>query len=351
MRFTARRTLALFLIFVMLLAACQPASPTPTVTVRPPATATSEATEEAAATEEATEVATDEATEEATDEATEEATEEPVVVMAATTDATEEATADVVLAGEEATEAVVALEETEEVATEEATATEAPTATDEPTATAEPTEAPTATDEPTATAEPTEAPTATDEPTATVEPTEAPTATDEPTEEATVEATEEGTPEATAELGTIAEIAAEGEDFSILLALVEAADLTDALNGDGPLTVFAPTDEAFEALFDELKITQDDLEENEDLANILLYHVVAGVIPSDTLVTLIERQDDSTLTVETLLEDETLEFTVEDGKVTINRNAEVSIADVRATNGVIHVIDAVLIPEGVTLGE
>ncbi|MCK6578621.1 MAG: fasciclin domain-containing protein, partial [Anaerolineae bacterium] len=218
-----------------------------------------------------------------------------------------------------------------------------------------PTEEPTATSEPTATDVPTEEPTATSEPTATDVPTEEPTVVVEATAEATeavAEATEvvatevaiEATEEAAQPL-TVAEIAAQGDEFTILLQAVEAAGLTEALSGSGPLTVFAPTDAAFEALLETLEITSEELLEREDLTAILLYHVVGGAVPADTLLTLLARQDDGALDVQSLLEDQALVFTTaEDGSIVINGSAKVVVADVRASNGVVHVIDTVLLP-------
>ena len=114
------------------------------------------------------------------------------------------------------------------------------------------------------------------------------------------------------------------------MAAVVAADLVDTLSGDGPFTVFAPTNEAFAALGS----TVDDLlkPENKDaLTNILLYHVVPGTVLSTDLT----EGDVATA------QGETVEVTLD--PIAIN-GAGVAIPDVLATNGVVHVIDAVLIP-------
>ncbi|HBJ92959.1 MAG TPA: fasciclin, partial [Hyphomonadaceae bacterium] len=113
----------------------------------------------------------------------------------------------------------------------------------------------------------------------------------------------------------------------------EAAGLVDALRGDGPLTVFAPTDEAFAALGEDTIATLLEPENKDQLAAILSYHVIAGRVEAADLVG-------------TTTEAETLNGTVSiDGTdgVMVN-SATVIQADVEASNGIIHVIDTVLIP-------
>jgi uncharacterized surface protein with fasciclin (FAS1) repeats len=154
-----------------------------------------------------------------------------------------------------------------------------------------------------------------------------------PTAEATQEAME--TEAAMEEPGTIVEVAAANEDFSTLVAAVEAAGLVETLSGEGPFTVFAPTNEAFAAL-PEGVLDALLLPENKDtLTKILTYHVVAGEVPSDQItdgdVATVEGQGVTVSTAE---------------GVTVN-GATVIAADVDASNGVIHVIDAVLIPPDV----
>lgn len=134
--------------------------------------------------------------------------------------------------------------------------------------------------------------------------------------------------------GDIVDVAAGAGSFNTLVAAVKAADLVDALKGDGPLTVFAPTDEAFAALPDG---TLDSLllpENKETLKGILLYHVVAGKVMSADL--------SGTVNAETL-QGESIEIVASSSGVTVN-GANVTAADVAASNGVIHVIDAVLLP-------
>src|SRR5690606_13077635 len=87
--------------------------------------------------------------------------------------------------------------------------------------------------------------------------------------------------------GTIVDIASGNEDFSTLVAAVVAADLVDTLNSDGPFTVFAPTNEAFSTALDALGISAEELlADTELLTTILTYHVVAGAVPAETVVTL-----------------------------------------------------------------
>jgi transforming growth factor-beta-induced protein len=127
--------------------------------------------------------------------------------------------------------------------------------------------------------------------------------------------------------------------FSTLVAAVQAAGLVDTLKGAGPFTVFAPTDDAFAKL---PAGTVEDLlkpENIETLKNILLYHVVAGKVMAADVVTLDGKMAD------TALADNPINISVKDGKVYLNDNAEVVITDIETANGVIHVIDTVLLPE------
>jgi transforming growth factor-beta-induced protein len=131
----------------------------------------------------------------------------------------------------------------------------------------------------------------------------------------------------------IVETAKAAGNFTTLLAAAEAADLVDALKGAGPLTVFAPTDEAFAKL--PAGTVEALLADKDALTAILTYHVVPGAITSDQVVKLssAETLNGASLTI-------TL---TSDGKVKVD-NALVTVTDIKATNGVIHVIDAVLIP-------
>jgi uncharacterized surface protein with fasciclin (FAS1) repeats len=122
--------------------------------------------------------------------------------------------------------------------------------------------------------------------------------------------------------------------FNTLAAALKAADLVDTLKGDGPFTVFAPTDEAFSKL---PAGTVENLlkpENKEQLKSILTYHVVAGKVKS---------KDVADMSTAKTVNGADLNIKTEGDKVMIN-NATVAKADVKASNGVIHVIDTVLIP-------
>ena len=132
----------------------------------------------------------------------------------------------------------------------------------------------------------------------------------------------------------IVEVAAAAGTFNTLLAAATAADLVDALKSDGPLTVFAPTDEAFARLPAGTVETLLKPENKEKLQAVLLYHVVEGKVTADEVVKL--------TSVKTL-EGDSADISVKMGKVYVD-NAQVIAADVEASNGVIHVIDAVILP-------
>jgi uncharacterized surface protein with fasciclin (FAS1) repeats len=135
---------------------------------------------------------------------------------------------------------------------------------------------------------------------------------------------------------SIVDIAVADGRFTTLVAAVTAAGLADTLAGEGSFTVFAPTDDAFAAL-PEGTVEALLADPEGALKDILLYHVVDGVVMAETVVTL-----DSATT----LNGEDVTISVVDGKVFLNDSVEVIITDIVASNGVIHVIDAVLIPEG-----
>lgn len=129
----------------------------------------------------------------------------------------------------------------------------------------------------------------------------------------------------------IVETATAAGSFTTLLAAVEAAGLVDTLNGEGPFTVFAPTDEAFAALPE--GTVEGLLADIPTLTAILTYHVVPGAVMSTDLsdgmmATTVQGSD---VTIGTM------------GGVTVN-GANVVAADIEASNGVIHVIDAVILP-------
>ena len=132
----------------------------------------------------------------------------------------------------------------------------------------------------------------------------------------------------------IVDTAVEAGTFGTLVAAVQAADLVDTLKGDGPFTVFAPTDDAFAAL-PEGTVEELLKPENKDkLTEILTYHVVAGKVMSGDLSDGMEAA--------TVQGDMVMIKT--EGGVTVD-GANVVAADVKASNGVIHVIDAVILPE------
>ncbi len=138
-----------------------------------------------------------------------------------------------------------------------------------------------------------------------------------------------------AQADDIVDTAIAAGSFETLVAAVQAAGLVDTLKGEGPLTVFAPTDEAFAAL-PEGTVESLLQEENRDqLVSILTYHVIPGAVMSSDIA-------DQTLSVETVQGAE-LAIDATDG-VRVGEAMVVS-ADIEASNGVIHVIDTVLIPE------
>ena len=144
---------------------------------------------------------------------------------------------------------------------------------------------------------------------------------------------------AAAETGTIVEIASGNDDFSTLVAAVTAADLVETLSGDGPFTVFAPTNAAFEALPDGTVDTLLEPENKDQLAGILTYHVVAGKVMAADLSDgqEVETVQGGILTVG--IDGDTVTLTDENGG-TVN----VVDTDIEASNGVIHVIDGVVLP-------
>ncbi|MEZ4592725.1 MAG: fasciclin domain-containing protein [Chloroflexota bacterium] len=170
----------------------------------------------------------------------------------------------------------------------------------------------------------------------TAEPTVAPT--EEPMEE---EMVEEPTEEPMEEMNSIVDIAVADGRFTTLVAAVQAAGLAETLSGEGSFTVFAPTDDAFAALPEG---TVDSLLADPEgaLTDVLLYHVVDGAVMAETVVTL-----DSATT----LQGEDVTITVTDGSVFLNETTQVIITDIEASNGVIHVIDSVLLPPSMAAAE
>jgi len=171
--------------------------------------------------------------------------------------------------------------------------------------------------------------------------------------EATEASVVEATPEATeapateeAAAGTIADLViaateADPAEFTILLAVVQASDpaILEALSAEGPITVFAPTDAAFTALLETLGVDVDTaLTQTDLLTQVLLYHVVEGALSGEDIAGETEL---ATLVGESII------VSVEGGSVVLNGTVNVTTADIAASNGVVHVIDAVLIPPSV----
>jgi uncharacterized surface protein with fasciclin (FAS1) repeats len=130
----------------------------------------------------------------------------------------------------------------------------------------------------------------------------------------------------------IVDTAVEAGQFKTLAAALEKAGLVETLKGEGPYTVFAPTDAAFAKLLKKLGITAEELLAREDLKQILLYHVLSGKVLSSDLK--------DGMKAETLAE-KTVDISLDPVRV---NNANVVKADIEASNGVIHVIDEVLVP-------
>lgn len=136
--------------------------------------------------------------------------------------------------------------------------------------------------------------------------------------------------------GTIVDVAVGAGSFTTLVAAVTEAGLVETLSGDGPFTVFAPTDDAFAAALDVLGLTAEELLASPDLGSILTYHVVAGEVDAATAISLDGQAADT-------VNGAPINISVVDDSVMIN-DATVTTADVSASNGIIHIIDAVLLP-------
>ncbi|GAB5565896.1 MAG: fasciclin domain-containing protein [Winogradskyella sp.] len=146
---------------------------------------------------------------------------------------------------------------------------------------------------------------------------------------------------------TIVDAAVGNENFSTLVAALKAGDLVAALQGDGPFTVFAPTNEAF-AKID--KATLSDLlkpENKETLAKILTYHVISGKLMASDVVAAL-KEGKGKVEVKTLA-GQILTVIKKDGKIWLKDQAgnysEITATDVEGSNGVIHVIDSVVMPK------
>lgn len=147
--------------------------------------------------------------------------------------------------------------------------------------------------------------------------------------------------------GTIVDVAVGNEDFTTLVAALKAADLVSALQGEGPFTVFAPTNEAFAKI--DAKTLNSLLEEEQKtaLSNILTYHVVAGKLTATDVVAALKKGKG--MVELKALNGQTLTVMQKDGKIwlkDVNGNvSEIIATDVMGSNGVIHVIDTVAMPK------
>jgi uncharacterized surface protein with fasciclin (FAS1) repeats len=133
--------------------------------------------------------------------------------------------------------------------------------------------------------------------------------------------------------GDIVQVATAAGSFKTLLQAATAAGLVDTLKGAGPFTVFAPTDAAFAAL--PAGTLEALLKDPAKLKDILLYHVVSGKVTADQVVKLTSAKT---------VEGKPIKITVKDKTVYLNDTVKVVTTDIPASNGVIHVIDAVLLP-------
>lgn len=147
--------------------------------------------------------------------------------------------------------------------------------------------------------------------------------------------------------GTIVEVAQGNDTFSTLVAAVTAAELGETLSGAGPFTVFAPTNDAF-AKLPAGTVEKLTTEDKETLKSILTYHVVEGSVDAATLTAAIGEAGDAGYTI-TTVGGGALTATVVDGGVVLTdaagNTSKVTATDVAASNGLIHVIDTVLMPK------
>ncbi|GAB1264179.1 fasciclin domain-containing protein [Aurantivibrio infirmus] len=131
----------------------------------------------------------------------------------------------------------------------------------------------------------------------------------------------------------IVDTAIANSNFTTLVKAVQAADLVDTLKGDGPFTVFAPTDEAFSKI--PAATLNALIADKAALTNVLTYHVVAGEVLAEDVLALKEAKT---------VQGTSVGISVQDGKVFVD-GAQVVMTDIKTSNGVIHVIDSVIMPE------
>jgi len=145
---------------------------------------------------------------------------------------------------------------------------------------------------------------------------------------------------------TIVDVAVGNEDFSTLVTALKAADLVGALQGDGPFTVFAPTNDAFAKLDPNTLSSLLEAKNQKALANILTYHVISGKLTATDVVSALESGNGSVDL--TALNGQVINVMQKDGKIwlkDLNGNySEIVATDVMGSNGVIHVINSVVMP-------
>jgi uncharacterized surface protein with fasciclin (FAS1) repeats len=151
-----------------------------------------------------------------------------------------------------------------------------------------------------------------------------------PTSESQQESQDQQAPESK----NIVEIAAGDPQFSTLVTAVTEAGLVETLSGEGPFTVFAPTNDAFDKLPE--GALEDLLANPDELRKVLTYHVVSGEVKAADVVKL---------TKATTVQGQEISISVDGEMVKLNGNTTVTATDIAASNGVIHVIDSVLLPQ------
>lgn len=146
---------------------------------------------------------------------------------------------------------------------------------------------------------------------------------------------------------TIVDVAVGNEDFSTLVAALKAADLVGALQGDGPFTVFAPNNDAFAKIDDATLSSLLKPESKDALTNILTYHVVSGKLAAADVVAALKKGNG--MVTLTALNGQEITVMQKDGKIWLkdqNDNySEIIATDVMGSNGVIHVINSVVMPK------
>ncbi|MEL6104027.1 MAG: fasciclin domain-containing protein [Pseudomonadota bacterium] len=165
--------------------------------------------------------------------------------------------------------------------------------------------------------------------------------------EEAMETAEAAVEEMAAEQETIVAIAAGNDDLSTLVAAVTAAELVDTLNSEGPFTVFAPPNSAFEKIDADTLASLLEPEQKETLTGILTYHVVAGEVMAADLVAAIEGAEDGAFAI-TTVNGATLTASIVDGAPVLTdaagNTSNITATDIDASNGVVHLIDTVVMP-------